>query len=438
MYALLAARLFRSGLVALCLAVLAMAAPAAAREHQAADVAGILAALRVAQGGDIIRLAPGDYAPFQLAPRTRVPIRFDPPVTLTSADPARPAVLTGLDVREARGLIFTGLVFDYRFTQGDPVNKRPFAFRASEDITVRGVLIDGDLARGVSPEEDGLGAAFGLSFRGGARITVEDTEVRRFFRGMVFGGIDDLMVRDNELHSLRLDGMNFVAIQRALIEGNRIHSFRRSTLRRDHADMIQFWTNGSTRPSTDITIRGNLLMSGHGGQTQTIFMRNEEVDSGRAGDEMFYRNITIEENLIVNGHVHGITLGEADGVVIRRNTLLRNHRAAQGDQRDRQLRIPRLNLAEASRNVVIEDNIGPVFPAARPGWQVAGNLIAQDRTATAAGFYHTLFEAAQTGDPAAVDSYAIRPGSAADRPGLGAPILHRAPTGLRLQALGSD
>ena len=88
--------------------------------------------------------------------------------------------------------------------------------------------------------------------------------------------------------------------------------------------MIQFWTSGTTSPSTNITIRGNILNSGAGDWTRSIFMRNEMVDLGLAGDEMFYQNILIENNVIYNAHAHGITVGETDGLTIRNNTILYN------------------------------------------------------------------------------------------------------------------
>ena len=67
-------------------------------------------------------------------------------------------------------------------------------------------------------------------------------------------------------------------------------------------------------------------------------MRNEMVDTGGAGDEMFYRNITIEDNVIYNAQVHGITVGETHGLTIKNNTILRNQ--ASGD--DKLVHVPRI------------------------------------------------------------------------------------------------
>ena len=54
--------------------------------------------------------------------------------------------------------------------------------------------------------------------------------------------------------------------------------------------MIQFWTAGTTSPSTNIIIAGNFLDSGNGDLTQSIFMRNEVVDHRAAATKCIYRN----------------------------------------------------------------------------------------------------------------------------------------------------
>ena len=68
---------------------------------------------------------------------------------------------------------------------------------------------------------------------------------------------------------------------------------------------------------------------------------------------MFYRNITIEDNVIYNAHVHGITVGETHGLTIKNNTILRNQ--AAGD--DKLVHVPRINLSEKSTDVVVANNL---------------------------------------------------------------------------------
>ena len=392
----------------LVIAVLIATAPGA--RAQITTPEALLSALGRAEGGETLRLEGGNYGKLQLIDgRGGVMSRFASEVTITAADPAAPPVFTGIDIRGGLNLTFDGVVFDYTFAPAHPIHLKPFYFEGVEGLTIRNTRVDGDRARGISPEEDGLGWAQGLNFRGGRDITVENVEITLFHRGLVMGGIYDATIRDNDLHAIRMDGMNFVGMENTLIEGNHIHDFERSRLASDHADMIQFWTNGSSRPSVNIVIRGNVLDSGTGGATQSIFMRNEEVDRGRAGEEMFYRDILIEENVIINGHLHGITVGESRGLTIRNNTLLRNQASAQGENRDRRVTIPAINIVGASQDVAILDNIADRFPESGPGRRVEGNLLAQDLSPMRPGYYHRLFTAALLDDPRDLENFVYLP-----------------------------
>ena len=140
-----------------------------------------------------------------------------------------------------------------------------------------------------------------------------------------------ITVQSNDVHDIRMDGMNFAQVESVLIADNHIYDFRRSLDSKDHADMIRFWTNGMTAPSRDIVIRDNILNSGQGAYTQSIFMRNDLVDRGLAGREMFNDGVTIVDDVIINAHLHGITVGETDGLRIQNNTVVRNARS-EGEQ----------------------------------------------------------------------------------------------------------
>ena len=223
------------------------------------------------------------------------------------------------------------------------------------------------------------------------------------------------------MHSIRSDGINFYQVTNLLVAENYLHDFIRSLGSADHPDMIQFWTTNTTSPSENVTIRDNVLNSGTGGYTQSIFMRNELVDQGRAGLPMFYRNITIAGNVIINAHLHGITLGESDGVIIRNNTLIRNAISA-GDEQNYQLVTPRINVASAARNVVIERNVIPDIAGfdGQSDWTVTDNFIIQDRERLRSGFYATVFANPFAGDIRDLSSFAYLPGGPLDGAGLGA------------------
>lgn len=258
--------------------------------------------------------------------------------------------------------------------------------------------------------------------RKATRLTLENSEIREFYRGLVVGEGTDITITGNDLHELRSDGMNFVKATGLRVEGNVIRDFKRSFRSKDHADMIQFWSMNADYPTTDVVIRRNFLTVGRGDHTQSIFIRNEAVDAQGGGPSMFYRDILIEENLILNNHFHGITVGETDGLIIRRNTLIRVPRRSEPQERGTFANMPGIQVAEGSRNVTVTGNIASRVPKVQTAWTQAGNALIQDMEPFRGGYYPRVFV-----DPFAKAPYPpqnFRPvqGEALDRPDLGAPI----------------
>ncbi len=395
-------------------------APALLRPAHAAapvDVAGpeaLARALRAAAPGTVLRLAPGAYGRLAMNGGGGTP---GAPVTLTAADAGDPPSFARMDLREVAHLVLDGLQFDYRFAADDKLHLRPFQVVGATGLALRRCRFTGDRARGVSPEANGFGTGFGLALTGCREAVVEGCEITDFYRGLVVHESRSLAVRGNDLHTIRMDGMNFAQVQDVVIEGNHIHDFNRSLDSKDHADMIQFWTNRTSEPSTGIVIRGNLLSSGRGWYTQSIFMRNDLVDRGLAGPEMFYRDITIEENVIANAHLHGITVGETEGLTIHKNTLLRNARS-EGAQKNVALWTPMISVAKTSREVMVEANVVAKINGfkGQHDWRVARNVLVQDVSRIQPGFYDTVL----TGDPADPAGLRYRAGGPLDGAGVGA------------------
>ncbi len=381
------------------------------------NTAELTQALATATGGETIVLAAGNYGRLAMIDSTRANFDFASNVTIRSEDPGSPAVVTGLDMRGASNITFDGITFDYTFVSGDQIYHRPFSISDSQNVTIRNATFDGDVAEGVSAIDDGYGYAIGLSIRGSEGVTVEDSEFFDFHRGMTVSESSGVTVRGNDVHSMRMDGLNFTEVTGVVIEGNHIHDFRGSLTSSDHRDFIQFWTNGTDSPSTDIVIRGNVLDIGDGDFTQSIFMRNEEVDWG-AGPEMFYRNILIENNVIVNGHLHGITVGQTTGLVIRNNSVLHDD-GNRPDGVDGGVEIPRISVATTSTGVVITQNLTSTIEGftGQAGWNVSNNGFVQDQDPTAPGYYGDVFIASSMQQHA----FILLPGSVFDVANIGAP-----------------
>ena len=387
------------------------------------SMAGLYSALAQAKGGETIKLAAGEYGKLALTDASGFRVAFPANVTITSADPMNPARFTGMELKNASNITLDGVVFDYTAKPGDPLYTAAFKVSGGDDVTIRNCTFDGDVARGLSAEDNGYGTGIGLTIQDTRNVTVEGNEISGFYRGLTVFDTTGATVRGNDVHDIRSDGMNFAQVHDVTIEGNYIHDFRTAEASGDHPDMIQFWTASTTEPSTDIVIRGNVLDVGTGTWTQSIFMGNELASRGEAGTEMYYRNVTIEDNVIVNGQAHGITVGEADGVIIRHNSVLHSD-GRDVDGADSAVEIPRINVAPASTNVVITGNVtGEVTGWDRQsGWTVGQNAFVQDQNANAPGFYGDVFITSSLTVRGGLHDYIARPGGLVDNLGAGAPM----------------
>ena len=391
----------------------------AAETVMIADKSALVAALSEAGVGKILELSPGEYGALTLKGGGGTE---GSPLILRAADPKHPPVFLSLNLQKTGHLVLDGLVLDYRFADGDPSHVKPFELVDCTAITLRNLLFDGDAAG-----SGGLGNGYGLGITGSTGITLAQSEIHNFHRGIVAHNSRKVTIQGNDIHSLRSDGMNFAQVKDVVIEENHIHDFQTSPDAEDHADMIQFWTAGTTSPSQNILIRNNVLNSGGGGWTQSIFMRNEMVDQGKAGSAMLYRNVRIEGNVIINAHLHGITVGETKGLIIANNTLVQNV-ASKGSDKSVGLWIPRIFASAASIDVRILRNVTAEISGyeTQASWTIRDNLIVQNQTRAKGGFYDLMFSNAINGDPSDLASFAYRPDGPLFGAGLGAERLNSA------------
>jgi len=379
----------------------------------------LYSALETAKGGDSILLAAGDYGSVNLGSKNGS-FQYQSAVTIASESPDAPATFSGMTANGVANLIFDGINFDYTYAQGDIRSTRPFAVNNSDNVTIRNSTFDGDVAQGLSAVDDGYGIAIGLSVRGSGNVSVENSEFFNWHRGLLVYESRDITIAQNEVYDIRSDGMDFAAVQGVTIEGNYIHDLVASYGSSDHRDMIQFWTAGTSTPNTDIVIRDNILDIGEGGYAQSIFMRNELVDQGVAGEEMYYRNVLIENNTIYNGHLNGIVVGEAAGVTIRGNSLVQVVDQNNPDASDSNVWVPTIRVKSGARDVTIENNVTADIDGddKATGWLVRNNAFVQNTDPTAAGYYDDVFVSSSR-DNDGGNAYEAVPGGLIDVLGAG-------------------
>jgi Right handed beta helix region/PKD domain len=382
----------------------------------------LLSALDSAGGGDVLMLRPGNYGKLTLKGVLGSQYSFSSPVVLKSIDPSHPAIFSHIGLTNVKNMTFSNIKVDYVYTKGEARQTKALEARNCESISVFSSDFDGDNATNDDATANGFATGIAISFLNSRNIEISNSKIHTWLRGAVFGSVENLKFLKNDIRDMRSDGTDFADVQNVLIEGNSIYAFRRSLESGDHPDMIQFWTTNTTRPSTDITIKNNFLSAEPHQETQSIFMRNEVVDRGLAGQEMYYRNILVEGNVIRNAHIHGITVGASDGLIVKSNTLLQLLTIKEG----KKISAPSINISAQSLNVKVIDNITPRVSQSvqdpHAGWIVQSNYFAQRDEKQSDTYYGDVFTNAESQSSVTLADLRVLPDSEPARLGLGSPL----------------
>ncbi|PIB26769.1 hypothetical protein BFP76_10980 [Amylibacter kogurei] len=326
-------------------------------------------ALSGAKSGDTIALSGGDYGGLYLNGA-----KFSQPITIKSANVKSPAKFSEMVLDGVSGISLQSLIFDYDHSSGDDYYIQPFTVRNSKNVSLYNSIVDGD-----TDPRTGVGTGHGLQLENNDGLVIANNQISKFFRGMVTLNSDNVTVKGNNVHAIRSDGMDFAQVQNTLITQNYFHDFAAERNTDDHRDMIQFWTTNTTKPSANVTIKGNTFDIGNGSWTQSLFIYNERVSNDGAGANMFYKNFVIEDNVIYNYHLHGITVGPTNGLTIRNNTVLRangNPRAEGNAEQQGDVTVPIILVYDGSKNVTVTGNLANDVQGfkGQSGWRFDNNI----------------------------------------------------------------
>jgi hypothetical protein len=270
------------------------------------STAGLVSALKGAQAGDTILLAPGVYSDLS---SKNLEIKFDTPVTITSADPSHLAVITDFRLSGVQGLTFSNLEFATLDHSDTVAKKSPWAFNfdKSSDIHFDHVKIHGSLDGDVSND------ARGLAILNSENVSITNSEFQQLDRALAIGQTQNITVTGNNSHDLRSDGFDFAEVSNVQLTGNTFRDFTPAA--GDHPDAIQFWTSGTKTASHDILISGNVILKGDGAYTQGIFLRDQI-------GTLPYERVIISNNLIVGTGYNGIRIQGATDLTLTGNELV--------------------------------------------------------------------------------------------------------------------
>lgn len=370
------------------------------------NTAQLMSALKSAKGGETIELEAGNYGSLYLNN-----LDYSSKVTITSADHSNPASISMLSLANSSNFTFDHLHFDYSYDKGDPTFENVVYARNCENITFSNSEFSGDIIQpgeGV-PDLEGIGnnkgspiegfaVGSGVRFDGITGLTFVNNDINTFTDALLVSKSSDVVISNNDIHDNRQDGIKMAQVQNIEVSENQIYNLKpwtgpagtTNTAIGDHSDLIQMFTNGTTQPSVNVVIRDNVLDSGQSAATQAIFMRNEQVDKGLAGNEMAYKNVTITGNIISNAHSAGITVGATEGLVISNNSLLKNPLVTSnmipGIYVDGEAAVP-------STNVTITNNVtGKISHSEYIQFaDTSGNLIVDYTNPSAANYYANYY-----------------------------------------------
>ena len=271
----------------------------------------LLSTLKTAKGGDILKLAAGDYG------TVTIKGAFASKLTITSADEDNPATFDKITVKNGTNIALDHLKFE------------------------------------------GSGMGTGLYVRDSSGISVSNSDFSKLQYGLFFGTSENVSVSGNHFTEMWHDAMRFAGIDGAnIVKNSYIESG--SEVGYTHKDFIQFWAVSANKeyPSKNIVITGNEFIT-HDADSHGIFLNNGETRG-------MYENITITNNYISTNHPHAITVSPVKNLVIDNNTVIKTDVGVGGN--------PTINVSPDSLNVKITNNTSPGIPDfGNSSWSLTGN-----------------------------------------------------------------
>lgn len=380
-------------------------------------------ALTNAKGGETILLEAGQYGDLVIA---EVYGDFDFPeeVTIRSIDPENPAVFNSIEIHNSENITFDSIKVDFDVPEGQSLTTGVDVKYSSQNITFKNSEFVGDDASGVHESWDGYPIGIGFRATGSSGIVLENNEFTQLSDGIFLHEISDAVISGNDIHGLSNDGVKLAAVQGVTVDNNHIHDFLPSPDSPSHMDFIQVFSSGTKTPTSDIVISNNVLNSGEGAPAQAIFIRNELVDSGLAGDDFIYQNITIENNVIHGGSHYGIGVNGVDNLIIDSNTILDN-RHVYGEHKTAK---PTVYVDGHVTNAVITNNImANELESLNPDNVVSGNVVVQRDFPDGENYVGDLFVNGLANKDASVADLTVLPGTVID--GVGSSLTAFNPDG---------
>ncbi|TPE48420.1 right-handed parallel beta-helix repeat-containing protein [Amaricoccus solimangrovi] len=282
-------------------------------------------ALNKAKGGDTISLKSGNYGSLSLSNE-----KYTSKVTITSESTSKPANFSAISLSSVSNLTF-------------------------DHVNLTGKVVSG------------YGTGTGFKVSSSSNVTLQNSDLSDFYKGVQVWNASSFKVLGNDIDNIGYDGIVIGHSQGVTIQGNEVHMHSHGD---SHRDVIQFYNQGAKAPSSNVTIKGNVLTSDDG-VTHGIFFGNADTKGSNTAE--FYKNITIEGNTIKTAQKLGVAIGGAQGVSIKSNVVVQTNEYSS----KKAVNTPMILIDKDAKSVSLSGNTVVKAPAIADdanNWKIVSTL----------------------------------------------------------------
>lgn len=282
-----------------------------------AELTAALKEMTAGKGG-VIELAAGHT--FSLRASDYLDRQEDAPVLIRSQDPSDPAILSQVSLTDRENIAIVDVEI-YNTAAGLAPYTNLVTISNSDNIGIYDSEIHSNAtgAAGLvdDPDADQTVGSSAMLVRGSNGVVLAGNKVYDANHGFALMESTGLTLVGNELTALQGDGIRLGGVQDLVIQANWLHDMYGSSQTFNHSDMIQFWGTNIQQNTVNVSIKDNVIDVGDGPSYQMIFGHNEHFES----NGWLFEDIVIENNVLVGGTYHQISLNDTQNAVVRNNTV---------------------------------------------------------------------------------------------------------------------
>ena len=291
------------------------------------DADALRSALKDANAGDVIELGAGDYGWITLND-----LQFSDYVKLQGTDGAR---VQHLGLTNVRNFQIEEVNFEYGSAEGQDWQPKLLEMKNVRNIRIINSSFVGN--KNTTTWGSDIPNTAIRAYDNSRDIVIAGTTISHVLRGVIFQQVNGYKIENNSLINLGCDGLFFQNSSNGLIESNYLSDFHPFIYDKQgktcHSDFIQFDAGkgrNTMTPSSNVTIRGNVMLQGQDGSScsgigsvcgavQGIFLEGATGTHPETGQEHRFTDITISDNVYCASGMNGLYVDNGRNVRIVNN-----------------------------------------------------------------------------------------------------------------------